>query len=74
MLARTADFTDVDEHDEPIADWFNSHVTAEQLPSLHRILPTLIDIDCRPGIGHEIEIFLGGVQTAIRRPGAGQGA
>jgi len=42
-------------------------VTADQLPSLHGVLPALIDTDCHPDVGHEIDIFIAGVQTTARR-------
>lgn len=64
VLARSADVTDVGEQDEPIDAWFRRHVTATELPSLHRALPALIDADCHPDFGDEIGIFLAGVDAA----------
>lgn len=56
---------------EPIGDWFRRHVTADQLPHLHRALDDLFDLDCAPEFGDQLEFFLSGIReggAATQRP------
>ncbi|MQY22228.1 TetR/AcrR family transcriptional regulator [Nocardia macrotermitis] len=72
VLARTGDIADATgAPDEPITDWFCRTVTAEQLPNLHRTLPALIDVDCRPDFDHTIDMFLAGLQATAGESASG---
>jgi AcrR family transcriptional regulator len=44
--------------DEPVGDWFRRNVTPDELPSLHRALPALFDIECAPDFGQELAYFI----------------
>ena len=55
------------ERAEPIDEWFRRRVTADDLPSLRRTLPALLDIECTPPFEHELEFFLGSVRASVRR-------
>ncbi|MGI5231140.1 TetR/AcrR family transcriptional regulator [Actinoallomurus sp. CA-142502] len=63
------------ERDAPIADWFGRIATADALPSLHRVLPALLDQNCAPDVEQEIEFFIAGVRSVARtrRKQAGRG-
>ncbi|WP_019930422.1 TetR/AcrR family transcriptional regulator C-terminal domain-containing protein [Nocardia sp. BMG111209] len=68
-LARTADVAESpDVSGDSIADWFRDTAAAENLPHLSRVLPALIDADCYPDFGHEIEIFVAGVRAMAALP------
>ncbi|GAA5067859.1 TetR/AcrR family transcriptional regulator [Nocardia callitridis] len=64
VMNRSTDITSVaGEPEEPVTEWFSRTVTPDQLPSLHRALPALLDIECHPGFDNAVEIFLAGIQN-----------
>ncbi|MCX4095461.1 TetR/AcrR family transcriptional regulator [Nocardia sp. alder85J] len=68
-LTRTVDVTESRaEGGDSIAERFREVAATERLPHLMRVLPALIDQDCHPDVGHEIEIFVAGVRARIPLP------
>ena len=47
--------------DEPVVAWFRRMVTAEELPSLHRVLPALESGDCVQDFGYQLDLLIGGL-------------
>lgn len=67
VLAASADVTSgVTDRDEPVAAWFVRTVTAEELPNLHRVLPTLLDEDCLAEFESDVDFFVAGLRHAQR--------
>jgi AcrR family transcriptional regulator len=52
------------ERAEPVGAWFRRTVTAEQLPSLHRVLPALEAGDCVQDFEYQLELLIGGLAPA----------
>ncbi|WP_410631039.1 TetR/AcrR family transcriptional regulator C-terminal domain-containing protein [Amycolatopsis sp. cmx-4-83] len=49
---------------EPVVAWFRRMVTAEELPSLHRVLPALEAGDCVQDFEYQLEVFTAGLRRA----------
>lgn len=49
---------------EPVAAWFRRMVTAEELPSLHRVLPALEAGDCVQDFEYQLDLLIGGLNPA----------
>jgi AcrR family transcriptional regulator len=49
---------------EPINDWFRRNVDPGVLPSLHRTLPALMDVDCLPDFADELTALIVGLGRA----------
>jgi TetR/AcrR family transcriptional regulator, tetracycline repressor protein len=54
--------------EDPVAERFRAVAAAEGLTHLARVLPALVDVDCHPDFGHEVEIFVAGVRARVALP------
>lgn len=52
---------------DPIVDWFRRSVSAQEHPHLHRVLPALIDENCKPDFAQAVEMYVAGVRVAVGR-------
>ncbi|WP_086840947.1 TetR/AcrR family transcriptional regulator C-terminal domain-containing protein [Amycolatopsis kentuckyensis] len=52
------------ERAEPVGAWFRRMVTAEELPSLHRVLPALEAGDCVQDFEYQLGLLIGGLRPA----------
>jgi AcrR family transcriptional regulator len=57
----------IPERAEPITDWFRRNVDPGALPSLHRTLPALMDVDCLPDFADELDLLIAGLSIPGRR-------
>ncbi|SFW61188.1 TetR/AcrR family transcriptional regulator C-terminal domain-containing protein [Amycolatopsis australiensis] len=65
VLTGTAGTGDVRaERAEPVVAYFRRMVTAEDLPSLHRVLPALETGDCVQDFGYQLDLLIGGLLAA----------
>ena len=51
------------ERAETITGWFRRNVSPEDLPSLHRTLPALMDAECLPDFANELDLLIASLRT-----------
>lgn len=61
------------ERGEPVGAWFQRLVTAEELPALHRVLPSMLEGDCLQDFEFQLDLLIGGLSASAARSGATSG-
>jgi TetR/AcrR family tetracycline transcriptional repressor len=54
------------ERAEPVVAWFQRLVTASELPSLHQVLPSLLEGDCLQDFEFQLDLLIAGLGASAR--------